>query len=263
MLKIIPNKNNIGAEIIFNTKNLSKKNLLVIKKALNEYGMLYFRKQKLNSKFYIKFAKNFGKIAKYPRLKGLSKKYPEITVVQRKITDKGPSFGEQFHTDSIYTKKPPKFTMLFSKLVPEKGKANTEFSSQYIAYKNLSKIMKKKLYKIKGIYSSEGPISVTTRERVKEKGALNKELKSSHKIIKKINSKYTIYCSPGHLIGFSSNVKNQDRLKKFLFRHQIKKKFQFSLPWEKNQIAIWDNRSMLHQATPFKGNRIMHRITIQ
>ena len=263
MLKIIPNKNNIGAEIIFNTKNLSKKNLLVIKKALNEYGMLYFRKQKLNSKFYIKFAKNFGKIAKYPRLKGLSKKYPEITVVQRKITDKGPSFGEQFHTDSIYTKKPPKFTMLFSKLVPEKGKANTEFSSQYVAYKNLSKVMKKKLNKIKGIYSSEGPISVTTRERVKEKGALNKELKSSHKIIKKINSKYTIYCSPGHLIGFSSNVKNQDKLRKFLFSHQIKKKFQFSLPWEKNQIAIWDNRSMLHQATPFKGNRIMHRITIQ
>ncbi len=43
----------------------------------------------------------------------------------------------------------------------------------------------------------------------------------------------------------------------------IKKKFQFSLPWEKNQLAIWDNRSMLHQATPFKGNRIMHRITIK
>ena len=50
---------------------------------------------------------------------------------------------------------------------------------------------------------------------------------------------------------------------KFLFNHQIKKKFQFSLPWEKNQLAIWDNRSMLHQATPFKGNRIMHRITIK
>jgi len=35
------------------------------------------------------------------------------------------------------------------------------------------------------------------------------------------------------------------------------------LEWEKNQLAIWDNRSMLHQATPFKGNRIMHRITIK
>ena len=30
----------------------------------------------------------------------------------------------------------------------------------------------------------------------------------------------------------------------------------------KNQLAIWDNRSMLHQATLFKGNRKMHRITI-
>ena len=52
------------------------------------------------------------------------------------------------------------------------------------------------------------------------------------------------------------------KLKKLLFKHQIKKKFQYSLEWEKNQLAIWDNRSMLHQATPFKGNRIMHRITI-
>ena len=135
MLKIIPNKNNIGAEIIFNTKNLSKKNLLVIKKALNEYGMLYFRKQKLNSKFYIKFAKNFGKIAKYPRLKGLSKKYPEITVVQRKITDKGPSFGEQFHTDSIYTKKPPKFTMYFQSWFQRKVKQILNFHHSILLIK--------------------------------------------------------------------------------------------------------------------------------
>ena len=53
------------------------------------------------------------------------------------------------------------------------------------------------------------------------------------------------------------------KAKKFLFNHQIKKKFQCSLEWENDQLAIWDNRSMLHQATPFKGNRIMHRITIE
>ena len=64
-------------------------------------------------------------------------------------------------------------------------------------------------------------------------------------------------------MSFEKNLKNQEKLKKFLFNYQIKKKFQFSLSWEKNQLAIWDNRSMLHQATPFKGNRIMHRITIK
>ena len=91
---------------------------------------------------------------------------------------------------------------------------------------------------------------------------INKELKSRHNIIRKISSKYTIYCSPGHFVGFNSNLARNKKLEKYLFNHQIKKKFQYSLSWEKNQLAIWDNRSMLHQATPFKGNRIMHRITI-
>ena len=262
MLKIIPNKNNIGAEIEINLQKLSKKNFKSISNALNKYGMVFFRRQNLSSKSYVDFAKNFGKIADYPRLKGLNKKYPQITVVQRKESDEGPSFGEQFHTDSIYTKKPPKFTMLLSKLVPKKGKANTEFCSQYYAFKDLTKSMKKKLSRLKGVYSSEGPISITTKERVKEKGKKIKELKSTHKIIRKISSNYTIYSSPGHLVGFQPKIKNDRDLKKKLFKHQIKKKFQHSLEWEKNQLAIWDNRSMLHQATPFKGNRIMHRITI-
>jgi len=263
MFDIIPGKKDIGAEIICDLKKINKNNIKKIKSALQIYGMIYFRRQNLNSKNYIKFAKNFGKLAEYPRLKGLNKKYPKITVVQRKASDKGPSFGEQFHTDSIYTKNPPRFTMLLSKLVPKKGKANTEFCSQYLAYKNLPTIIKKKLKNYKGNYSSEGPISITTKERVKEKGKINKELKSKHNIIRKINTKYTIYCSPGHFVGFNSKLKKEIKLKKYLFNHQIKKKFQFSLEWEVNQLAIWDNRSMLHQATPFKGNRIMHRITIQ
>ena len=152
--------------------------------------------------------------------------------------------------------------MLLSKLVPKKGIANTEFCSQYLAYKHLPTNIKNKLKKIKATYSSEGPISVTTKERVKEKGKKIKELISTHKIFKKINLNYAIYCSPGHFMGFKPKIKNQFKLKKFLLKHQIKKKFQYSLEWEKNQLAIWDNRSMLHQATPFKGNRIMHRITI-
>src|SRR6056300_32668 len=191
MIKIIP-KNNIVAEIECNLKSLSKTDITKIKSCLIKYGLIYFRKQKLTSKEYLKFSKIFGKPAFYPRLRGLSKKYPQITVVQRKSTDKGPSFGEQFHTDSSYTKKPPKFTMLFSKIVPRKGLGNTDFSSQYLAYKHL-------------------PLKLKIR----------------------------------------------------LFKHQTKKQFQYSLEWEKDQIAIWDNRSMLHQATAFNGNRKMYRITIQ
>ena len=109
MFKIIPGKQDIGAEIFCSIKKINKNDLKKIKSALQKYGMLYFRKQKLNSKAYVQFAKNFGQLANYPRLRGLNRKYPKITVVQRKLSDKGPSFGEQCHTACIYTKKPPRF----------------------------------------------------------------------------------------------------------------------------------------------------------
>ena len=263
-IKILPIKKHTAAEIVCNLSKIKNPQLLMIKKALNEFGMIFFKDQKLTSKNYLSFARKLGKPAFYPRLKGLSKKFPEITVVQRKKKDKGPSFGEQFHTDSSYTKKPPTFTMLYSKIVPRKGLANTEFSSQYLAYENLPNKYKSQLNKLRGTFSSKGPIAITTIERVKEKGKLNKELRANHKLVKTIGKKKSIYFSAGHFISFNSRQNRKlIELETYLKKHQIKKKFQFSLEWEKNQLAIWDNRSMLHQATPFNGNRIMHRITIK
>ena len=144
-IKVQPCKNNIGAEISCSLKTASKEEINKIKEALNGFGVVFFRNQNLDSKSYIKFAKNFGPLANYPMLKGLSEKFPEITVVERKASDTGPSFGEQFHTDSSYTENPPRYTMLLAKLVPEKGLGNTEFASQYLAYENLPDKYKKKL----------------------------------------------------------------------------------------------------------------------
>ena len=149
----------------------------------------------------------------------------------------------------------------YQKKFQNQEKQIQSFHLSILLTKNFQKNIKIKLNKLTGIFSSNGPIAVTTIERSKEKGKLNKELKAKHKLIKSINGNKTIYCSPGHLIGFINKDENK-HLKKFLFKHQIKKQFQYSLKWQKNQVAIWDNRSMLHQATPFKGNRIMHRITI-
>ena len=120
MIKVIPKKNKIAAEIICDVKNLKSAEIKKIKSVLNNCGIIYFRNQNLSSSNYLNFAKKLGIPADYPRLKGLNPRYSKITVVERKATDKGPSFGEQFHTDSIYTKKPPRFTMLLSKLVPKK-----------------------------------------------------------------------------------------------------------------------------------------------
>ena len=83
MLKIIPNKKNIGAEIIVNLKDITNKDILKIKKALNKYGMLYFKQQELTSKFYIQFAKYFGKSFNPSKIRKETcklKKYPSMNI---------------------------------------------------------------------------------------------------------------------------------------------------------------------------------------
>ena len=270
-MKIEPNK--VGAFVKCNLKTASKEEISEIKTALEKFGVLFFRNQDLDSKSYINLAKEFGPLADYPMLKGLSKEFPEITVVERKKTDTGPSFGgpvdtrfhSGYHTDSSYTSSPPRFTMLLAKLVP-KGQGNTEFSSQYLAYKNLPENYKKKLENLKGVFSSSGSIAKSRVESELKRGKGNKNsFEAIHPIIKKINNKKSIYCSPGHLIKFVDvGEKEAKELKDFLFNFQVKPEFCFSFEWEPKSLAIWDNRSMLHRATSVSGvDRILHRITIQ
>ena len=46
MFKIIPNKKNIGAELICDLNKINNSTLKKIKSALSKYGMIYFRNQK-------------------------------------------------------------------------------------------------------------------------------------------------------------------------------------------------------------------------
>ena len=77
--------------------------------------------------------------------------HPEITVVEKK-PDEQIMFGEGWHTDSTYTKEPPRFTMLYSVKTPEKGKGNTLFASQYRSYETLDDSMKEKIKKFESSF---------------------------------------------------------------------------------------------------------------
>ena len=258
-----PTDNKVGCFIYTNLKDVKKDQIDEIKRLLSKYGVLFFKNQNLNPKEYINFSSNFGAPAEYPMLKP-HKDFKDIYVIERKKTDTGKSFGEGPHTDSSYLENPPRYTFLQAIDVPEEGKGNTLFYNQFLAYEALEEDMKKKIENLKGIFSSQGKIAQTRKLRMADHGTSGtKEIKSEHKLVQSIEGRKAIYCSPGHIVGIVNLNSEQEDLINFLSTHQIKEAFSYSFGWKKGDIALWSNRSMLHAATAFSGDRKMFRITIQ
>ena len=262
-LSIELSENNVGCYVNTDLRKIKKDQIQEVKELLNKHGVLFFKEQNLSPEEYIIFASSFGKPAKYPMLKP-HKDFKDIYVIERKKTDTGMNFGEGPHTDSSYLSNPPSYTMLQAINVPEEGKGNTLFYNQFLAYKALPDNIKNKIENLKGIFSSQGKIAQTRVIRETEHGTNNiKEIKSEHKLVQSIEGRKTIYCSPGHIVGLANKNLDQKELIDFLTSHQTKKDFSFSFGWKKGDIAIWANKSILHAATAFNGDRKMFRITIQ
>ncbi len=261
-IKIEPFKNNIGASIVCDLKSIKADEIEKTKKALNNYGFVSFRNQNISPAEYLNFGEKLGKIKEYPMLKDLEG-FKGITVVERKETDKGKSYGEGFHTDSSYLKKTPRYTCLMGKIV-KRDQGQTLFASQLASYEALDSKTKDKIDNLVGIFSSAGPISVTRLEREAERGTGKaKDFIAEHPIVRRVGNKKTLYLSPGHTIAIK-NIPERDskNLLEYLFNHQTKKEFQMSFFWEENSIVVWDNYSVIHSATPFEGRRLMHRIIL-
>jgi len=267
-ISITPGTNNVGAYINdVDLRNLNQDQTIELKKILNEFGVIFIKKQNLDPESYQNFAKNIGQPVVYPRLKGLNEKFPFINVIERKPSDKNLSFGSSWlHQDTSYLANDrPRYTMLMGIEIPT-GQGNTIFSSGFNAYEKLSQDIKDKIKSATGVFSSAGPIAVTRLEREKEMGIKSSEsMEAEHPIVKTVNGKKTLYVSPGHLIKIK-NVKEEDAdyLKDYLIEHVNKEEFIFSYEWSKNDICLWDNLSILHMASEIKNcKRLMHRITIK
>jgi taurine dioxygenase len=264
---ITPGKNNVGAYIEnINLRKLNKNKISKIKDVLTNFGVIFFKKQNLDSLSYQNFAKLIGELVIYPRLKGLEN-FPHINVIERKPDDKNLTFGSSWlHQDTSYLgDNRPRYTMLMGIDIP-KGQGNTIFSSGFNAYEKLPNEIKDKIKNATGIFSSSGPIAVTRIEREKEMGIKSaKILEAEHLIVKTVNGKKTLYVSPGHLIKINNvNETEKEYLKNFLINHVNKKEFLFSYEWSKGDICLWDNISVLHKASEIKNcKRIMHRVTIK
>ena len=141
------------------------------------------------------------------------------------------------------------------------------------SYDTLENDIKKKIDGKKAVHSSLGAEAFTENYKEMQGNGNLEEYSNIHPIVRVhpetgnkilfVNSMYT------KKILDLSEIESDEILKK-IFKHQERLDFTCRIKWTENAVAIWDNRSLLHQGLsdffPGRGlgyERVMDRIAIE
>lgn len=267
-MRAIKENSCLGASIegIDLTKSLSDKEVSFISNSLAEYEVIFFKNQRIEPSEHKEFALNFGSLQTHPAYPTVDG-YPEITILENDRDN--PSKIEEWHTDMTFREIPPLGSILIGRIVPPKVGA-TLFGSLSKAYECLPEEMKLKLGSLSAVHSFEYGFKESLaepggRERLKQ--ALIDNPPVTHPVIRThpITGRKSIFVNK--LFTSHINEVNEEESKEilsFLFEHIKKDEFLIKFEWEKDFIAFWDNRSILHKPDNdyWPRHRKMERITI-
>ena len=266
-------KNGIGVEVSdFSLADLTRENISFLRSKWVEYGLIVFPKLSLSHDEFKDFALSFGDFGDDPFISSLPD-YPNIAEIKRSANEKATPFGGTWHSDWSFMKKPPSATLLHSKIIPPVG-GNTLFANTEKSFAALPEEMKNKLRNLKVIHSAKIPYAddgfyALEKEERSMKILPSKEAKAtfSHPMVKihPETNKECLFINPVYTINIEGLSEDESQqLLWELYEHMIQEQFVYEHVWNEDMLIMWDNRTVMHQATGgYDGyDRLLHRITL-
>jgi taurine dioxygenase len=216
-IRVTPLATSVGAEIsgVDLATPPGGPELAEIRKALGEYGVVFFRDQQLTPEQHIAFARCFGGID-INRFFAAVPGYPMIAEV-RKEPEQQRNIGNGWHTDHSYDEAPALGSMLYAREVPQTG-GDTLFASMYAAYDALSDGLKSTLEGLRALHSSRhvfGPAAAARRGDL-EGRIRNAELATQdavHPVVIRHpdTGRKALYVNPGFTVRFEGWTEEESR----------------------------------------------------
>lgn len=258
-----------GAEVLgVDLANLSNSDWQTVRDAFRDFGVVFFRDQRITPEEHIAFARRWGpiEINKFFPADG---SYPEIAEV-RKEADQTVNIGGGWHTDHSYDEAPALGSILVAREVPEFG-GDTLFADLRAAYDALSEGLKETLESMRAVHSSRhvfgaaGVYKDTDRADTFGNEHLVGDTVHPVVITHPESGRNVLYVNPAFTIRFDGWSAEESRpLLEYLYRHAVRPEFTCRFRWSAGSVAFWDNRATWHYAlNDYHGQRrLMHRITV-
>ncbi len=261
-----------GADI---TRPLDDATWAEIRAAFEEHSILVFRGRTLDDETQIAFSHRFGSLevtrsmnpaagTPFARQSNLDIKTGEfIPADDRRMIYQLANM--LWHSDSSFKPVPALCSLLSARIIPPEGGA-TEFASTRCAYPALPEDMKRRV---------AGAIAVHdfswSRDQIRP-GFFTAEERATyppvrHPLVRTnpVNGRPALFLGAhaSHIEGMP--IEEGRALLKALLDHVTQPQFRYRHEWREGDLVVWDNRCVLHRATPYDSTRykrLLQRTTV-
>jgi taurine dioxygenase len=240
-----------------------------LKQALLDQLVLFFRDQDIGPEQQTAFGRHFGELHVHPFIPSLPGNKEVIVLKAKNGTEENLRLANAWHPDLSYTNDPPLLGILRSVQPPTRG-GDTMWVNLYRAYETLSPKMQgivsslsawhdvTKTYRRQELHSKGGPERYA-QTLAKAPPVLHPLVQTHPETGRKLL--YLSELTTTHIEGLKERESNA--LLQMLFQHLDWKELHCRFYWEKNSLAVWDNRCTVHYAVgDYTEPREMHRVTV-
>ena len=261
----------LGAEIggVDLSQQLPDETIAVIRKALVEHQVIFFRDQDLTPAQQTSFGARFGPLNVHPFVTGMAG-HPEVMEIIKEPSDKV-NFGGGWHSDMSFLERPSIGSILYAVEVPEWG-GDTLFASQAAAFDALSPGLQRTLEGLNAVHSASREYSPTGQSaqkrgsmQVAEADGYVGEFVHPMVLVHPETGRKALYVNPAFTLRIEGwKTRESKALLDYLFEHSRYEAFTTRFSWRKGSVAFWDNRSVWHFAlNDYPGQRRhMRRVTV-
>lgn len=271
MLRIEPITSHFGAKILgVRIQDLTPSCKDELNEALSRHQVLIFENQNLSTDDYTAFGRMFGPIERNLLEQFRLPEDPDIFVISNLKRD-GRDIGHTdggfvWHSDMAFAEHPAAATMLYTLEAPTTG-GDTIFASNYVSFEGLSQTDRDYYRQFDVIHSFE--------ELYKGRKAQprDEERRRFPDVVHPLVRMHPVTGREGFYLGFGDvrKICGMDQaasleLIKRLTELATKPELVYRHRWKVGDVVIWDNRGLLHAATPYdkeNDRRLVWRISVR
>ncbi len=249
-----------------------------IETALEQYGVLIFPGQDITPAQQTAFSAALAPLEMTANIDARLDGQPEIFVVGNtgaKPVTFAPKFGNddlEWHTDHIHRPEPARASLLYAKEIPAEG-GDTLFACMYSAYDDLAAEQKAQYGSLTAIHSVAGLRNYLREQSEEEDYDPGRQADMPESVSWPLvrhhprTGRPALYFGAKVTIGIEGWAEETGlAFIRDLSSHATRPEFVYRHVWRHHDAVLWDNRRVLHAATPFdmtRNKRLMHRTTLR